>query len=208
VSDPLESLSALAERPRAVLDSCVLYPPGLRNLLMWLAVEKVFVPKWTEEIHAEWIDNALENDAKKNSPPLLIRAKLERTRELMDRNAERSLVTGYEHWIASLALPDPDDRHVLAAALESGASAIVTFNVRHFPAAVLSAYGVEAVKPDAFLCELFENDRAGFERAIEGLLASLKNPPMTLERLLQGWRKVGLLQLALKIEAHRPLVSL
>ena len=92
--------------------------------------------------------------------------------------------------------------------MESGASVIVTFNVRHFPAAILSAYGVEAVKPDAFLCELFENDPTGFVRAVEGLLASLKNPPMTLDQLLQGWRKVGLLQLALKIEAHRPLVSL
>ena len=112
MSDPLESLNALAERPRVVLDSCVLYPPGLRNLLMWLAVEEVFVPKWTEEIHAEWMDNALENDAKKNSPPLLSRAKLERTRDLMNRNAARSLVTGYEHWIPSLSLPDPNDRHV------------------------------------------------------------------------------------------------
>ena len=72
--------------PCAVLDSCVLFPPSLRNLFMWLAVEQVFLPKWTEEIHQEWIENALEDDAKKNSPSRLDRSRLERTRNLMNNS--------------------------------------------------------------------------------------------------------------------------
>ena len=191
-----------ADLPRAVLDSCVLYPPGLRNLFMWLAVEELFMPKWTAKIHEEWMENALEDDAKKNFPPRLERAKLERTRELMDRHAPRSLVTDYEHWIPTLALPDADDRHILAAAIEAGAESIVTFNHRHFPATALAPYGVEAVKPDDFLCALFDEQPDSFMSAVNALLASLKNPPMSVEILCQGYLKLGLTHLVQRIQAH------
>ena len=186
----------------AVLDSCVLYPPGLRNLFLWLAVKEVCFPRWTEAIHEEWIRNSLENDARKNNPPLLSREKLERTRDLMNRNADRSVVTDYEHWIPGISLPDPDDRHVLAAAIESESSWIVTFNQRHFPASALSAYGVEAILPDTFLCKLFEDNPNGFLRAVEGLRNSLKNPPLSGEQLLQNWRNVGLPRLAELLQVH------
>jgi len=182
-----------------VLDSCVLYPPGLRNLLMWLAVEGVLDPRWTDEIHEEWIRNALEDDAKKNTPPRLDRARLERTRDLMNRHAERSLVTGYERHIAALALPDPNDRHVLAAAIQSGAEAIVTFNDRHFPDAVLAPFNVRAVKPDAFLCDRFDADPETFLRAVRALLDSLRNPPMSLDQLSEGWERAGLPLLARRV---------
>jgi hypothetical protein len=194
-----------ADLPCAVLDACVLYPAGLRNLFMWLAVEGIYVPKWTDAIHREWIDNALEEDARRHAPPRLDRAKLERTRALMDENAPRSRVTGYEHRIAGLALPDPDDRHVLAAAIEAGASVIVTFNDRHFPDAALAAYGIAAVGPDAFLCERFDAEPHAFLRAVSALRESLKNPPLTLEQLCQGWQRVGLTRLVRRITAHASL---
>jgi hypothetical protein len=186
----------------AVLDSCVLYPPGLRNLFLWLAVEEVYFPRWTEAIHEEWIRNALENDARKNHPPLLSREKLERTRDLMNRNADRSVVTGFEHWIPRISLPDPDDRHVLAAAIESESSYIVTFNLRHFPASALSAHGVEAIHPDSFLCKLFEDNPNGFLRAVEALRNSLKNPPLSGQQLLKNWRKAGLPRLVEQLQVH------
>jgi hypothetical protein len=191
-----------ADLPCVVLDACVLYPAGLRNLFMWLAVEGVYMPKWTEEIHQEWIENVLEEDARKHSPPRLDRAKLTRTRDLMNQNAARSLVTGYERWIAGLSLPDPDDCHVLAAAIEAGASAIVTFNDRHFPDAALSEYGIAAVRPDAFLCDLFDDAAEAFLRAVYALRDSLKNPPLTLEQLCHGWQRAGLTRLVEKIRAY------
>jgi len=63
------------------------------------------------------------------------------------------IVSGYENPIDGLALPDPDDRHVLAAAVRSGAQTIVTFNLKDFPAATLDGFGVEARHPDDFLVD-------------------------------------------------------
>lgn len=115
----------------AILDACVLYPPSLRNLFMRLASGLVFQPRWTEEIHDEWMRNVLKDR------PQITRPQLERTRRLMDQINDESLVSGYEERIPSLSLPDEDNRHVLAAAIEAGAALIVTFNLADFPAATL-----------------------------------------------------------------------
>jgi len=92
-------------------DANVLYPAELRNFLMHLALTGVFRAKWSSDVHEEWIRNLLKNR------PDLTREKLERTRQLMDKAAPDALVTGYQHLIPGLLLPDRDDRHVLAAAI-------------------------------------------------------------------------------------------
>ncbi|MDT3397136.1 hypothetical protein RKE29_10840 [Streptomyces sp. B1866] len=61
------------------------------------------------------------------------------------------LVKGYEPLIGILDLPDPGDRHVLAAAIRAKAQVIVTFNLADFPAEKLSPWDVQAVHPDAFI---------------------------------------------------------
>ena len=94
----------------AFFDANVLYPSGLRNFLMHLAVTGIFRAHWSAQVHEEWIGNLLKNR------PDLTRAKLERTRHLMDNALPDALVTGYEQLIDSIELPDRNDRHVLAAA--------------------------------------------------------------------------------------------
>ena len=113
-------------RYTVIFDACVLYPAPLRDILLRLATTGLFTAKWTDQIHDEWIRNAV-----KKRPEL--KDKLPRTRELMNRAVPDSLVTGYEFLIESLELPDSNDRHVLAAAIRSGAQAIVTFNLKDFP---------------------------------------------------------------------------
>ncbi len=66
------------------------------------------------------------------------------------------LVTGYEDLIASLSLPDPDDRHVLAAAIRADADVIVTYNLKDFPAETLAPFDIEAQHPDDFLVSLLD----------------------------------------------------
>ena len=92
-------------------DACVLYPAPLRDLLMHLATRALFSAKWTDAIHDEWISSVLKDRSD------LTKEQLERTRRLMNGHVRDCLVTGYESLIPSLALPDPEDRHVLAAAI-------------------------------------------------------------------------------------------
>src|SRR5450432_3552157 len=132
----------------AFYDASVLYPSELRNLLMHLALTGLFRARWSAGVHEEWIRALLRRR------PDLSREKLERTRMLMDKHASGALVTGYEDLIESLQLPDPDDRHVLAAAIRGRADVIVTMNLRDFPEAVLDSFGIEAQHPDEFILHL------------------------------------------------------
>jgi hypothetical protein len=74
----------------------------------------------------------------------------------MDQHAVDALVTGYEDLIPGLQLPDPDDRHVLAAAIRGHADVIVTINLRDFPSDSIGAFGIEAQHPDEFILHLLD----------------------------------------------------
>jgi len=172
--------------PVAVLDACILYSALLRDLLMRLAGKSIYFPKWTEQIHHEWIENVLQNR------PELSRAKLERTRQLMELHAADSLVTGYEALIPHLILPDVNDRHVLAAAVTAQASLIITYNLSDFPKRALQPYGIAAQHPDVFLSSLFDTEPTAFLEALQEMLHALQNPPRTLEQHLDVMSEQGL----------------
>jgi predicted nucleic acid-binding protein len=180
----------------AVLDACVIYPAPLRDLLMYLAVENVYQPRWSNAIHEEWIRNLLANR------PDLRPEQLERTRTLMNTHARDSLVTGYESLIGSLTLPDPNDRHVLAIAIHSRAAIIVTFNLADFPAAVLASHGVEAEHPDVFISRLIDTSLDGVLAATRRLREALKSPPKSAEEFLTTLEGVGLPRTAERLRAY------
>jgi hypothetical protein len=98
---------------RAFLDASVIYPAALRDLLMRLTMADLYQARWSRHIHEEWIRAVLRNR------PDLSAEQLRRVRDAMDANVEDCLVTGYEPLVGSLTLPDPHDRHVLAAATSS-----------------------------------------------------------------------------------------
>lgn len=127
-----------------IYDACVLYPAPLRDLLMQLALTGAYRARWSEQIHDEWTRNVLKNR------PDLTSAQLDRTVELMNRAVPDCLVKDYEPLVKGLDLPDEDDRHVLAAAIKCGASVIVTYNLRDFPAEILKCFEIEALHPDVF----------------------------------------------------------
>lgn len=158
----------------ALYDSCVLYPAPLRDLLMHLAMTDLFRAKWTNAIHDEWMRNVLGNRSD------LTKKQLERTRDLMNTNVRDCLVEGYEKLIPVLSLPDLGDRHVLAAAIRSSSSVIVTYNLKDFPSKTLKEYGVEAQHPDSFLCHLMDLSPEVVCSAIQRLRLALKYPPMNV----------------------------
>jgi predicted nucleic acid-binding protein len=172
----------------ALLDANVLYPAELRSFLMYLAVPGVYRAKWSKDIHEEWMSSLLLNR------PDLTRGQLERTRELMDKNAPDALVTGYESLIPSLNLPDEKDRHVLAAAIQSNASVIVTNNLRDFSAESLREFEIEAQSPDEFILHLLDLTAEDVYEAAEAHRLSLKNPSKTVAEYLNTLESQGLLR--------------
>ena len=129
----------------ALLDANILYPAPMRDIFLQLAVDDLFRAKWTADIHREWMDALLRNEAHRD------RAALERTRDLLNRATRDCLVTGYDGLISALELPDPNDRHVLAAAIAGRCDAIVTCNLRDFPEPAVMPYGIAVQHPDDFL---------------------------------------------------------
>ena len=162
----------------ALFDACVLYPAPLRDLLMHLALTDLFRAKWTDDIHEEWMRSVLK------IRPDLRREQLERTRDLMNAHVRDCLVTEYEDLIDGLTLPDPDDRHVLAAAIRAGSDVIITFNLKHFPPETVGKYGIEGQHPDDFVVDLLGTDSAAVCTAVKRHRLSLKRPPKSVAEYL------------------------
>lgn len=170
----------------AILDACVLYPAPLRDLLMHVALTDLFRAKWTEAIHEEWIRSVLANR------PDLTREQLERTRQLRNAHVRDCLVADYEDLIPVLILPDPDDRHVLAAAIRSNAEVIVTFNLDDFPPESLGKWGIAAQHPDDFINHLLDLAPHLVCTAAKRQRESLKSPPMSVDDFLAALERQGL----------------
>ena len=169
-----------------IYDACVLYPAPLRDLLMRLALTDLCRARWSDQIHEEWITAVLLNR------PDLSRAQLERTRSLMNAHVRDALVEGHQPLIPALELPDPEDRHVLAAAIQCGADLILTFNLDDFPEHALASYGIGACHPDPFLVDQLNLDAERVCLAMRQHRASIRNPTKTIEEYLATLGEQGL----------------
>ena len=109
------------------------------------------------------------------------------------RTCKGSLVADFEDLIPTLELPDPDDRHVLAAAIISEAKIIVTFNLKDFPESILAKYGIAAQHPDVFVGDLIERYPQQILQAVDTILDRLKNPRQTFTNHLETLANQGLL---------------
>lgn len=168
----------MASNYTVVYDACVLYPAPLRSLLMYLALSGHFRARWSNDIHDEWITAVMR------SRPDLERSDLERVRDLMNSHVPGAVVSGYASIIPSVTLPDPNDRHVVAAAIQTRAEGIVTYNLKDFPDDKLEAYGLRAIHPDDFIVDLFDLNSSVVLEAARLHRASLKNPPFTADEYL------------------------
>ena len=161
-----------------VYDACVLYPAPLRDLLLEIANSELVAAKWTDDIHDEWIRNLLINRPE-------LKEKLSHTKALMDKAVPDALVKGYHSLIDGLVMPDKDDRHVLAAAIKCNAQIIVTFNLKDFPADLLSGFGIEAMHPDEFIEHQLGLSQGVVISCAKRVRARLKNPVITSDQYLE-----------------------
>jgi len=171
-----------------IYDANVLYPSVLRDVLIRRAQSGLVRARWTDRILDEVFRNLLANR------PDLDPVKLARTRELMNASVRDVLVEGYEALMNALTLPDPDDVHVLAAAIRSHAQVIVTTNVRDFPEFELGRWDIEAKHPDDFLVDQFHLDGIALHVIVQEVADSTAHPPMTFSDVLDNPERSGITQ--------------
>ncbi|WP_291695574.1 PIN domain-containing protein [Bradyrhizobium sp.] len=182
------------------MDACTLYPAPLRDLLLEMATAGLFRAKWTERIHDEWISSLLRDRDD------LTRAKLERTKALMNEAVLDCLVSGYESLSVGLDLPDGDDRHVLAAAIHCQADTIVTYNLKDFPQEKLARHRIEPQHPDDFISHRFGIDEVAVLAAARRCRARLKNPRRSAEEYLRALERCGLPQAARHLRDYAEVI--
>jgi predicted nucleic acid-binding protein len=170
----------------AILDACVLYPAPIRDLLLYLADAELYTPKWTDKIHEEWTRNLLKNR------PDISSKQLRKTKAAMHEAFPDANVLNYQSLIKSIELPDPNDAHVLAAAVRCNADVIVTANTKDFPNQYLQQFDVEAQHPDLFITNLIELNPENALKAFNNQVANLRNPPLTAPTVLDKLKNAGL----------------
>lgn len=171
-------------------DANVLYPSTLRDLLIRLAQAGLVQAKWSNQILDEVFGSLTANR------PDLDPQRLARTRDLMNRAVRDCLVTGYEPLMQPVDLPDPDDRHVLAAAIKARAQVIVTNNLKDFPPATLDRWDVEAMSADEFVLDQIDLGRDVVYGAVQRIADSRQNPPATVFDVLAMLDRDGLVESA------------
>ena len=169
---------------KAVLDACVLFPTVLREILIGAARAGLYTPLWSDRILEEWA-----RATTKLGPLAEVQARGEVA--MLRAAFPKASVRIPEGLTARLWLPDPDDIHVLAAAIAGGADHIVTLNAMDFPRGDLAAEGLIRSDPDAFLLTLYHQSPEVLARVVASVRAEaerLSGTPQPLRALMKRAR--------------------
>ncbi len=178
---------------KVVLDACVLYPHGLRDILLGVAAEGQYEPLWSARILEEWA---------RATRKLGLGAELEvrGAIALINSTFRCAMVRDASAIETRLHLPDANDVHVLATAIAGHADAILTFNAMDFPRHVLAAEGIQRRDPDGFLWELWSHDAGPVSRAVMRAKATAEAATGSEKTLRSFLRKAGLPRLGKAME--------
>ena len=169
----------------ALLDACGRVPNALRDTLLRLAERDFYRPLWSQQVLDETA-YAVEGIHPEIDP-----ARIRRRIAAMADAFEDATVSGWEPLSAGLDLPDPDDRHVLAAAIAGGAQCIVTFNLKDFPAPIVATTGVAVNHPDEFLLDQLDLHPGRALQVLTRQSNDMKQPPTDLDGLLNRFQQCG-----------------
>jgi hypothetical protein len=182
----------------AVLDTNVLIPPRLSDILFDLALQKLYRPYWTSAIEAEFLRNWVKVVANTFGKQALVRTTAHHRLQCFRRatNGEYDVV-GYNAFESAVpAKTDPKDRHVVAAglALKHYAEAndrvfIVSSNVKHLAKRDTGLLGVTVATPGEFIDLLFGANPTATMRAMRAVVNDLSAPPYTKEQLVSTLRE-------------------
>ena len=167
-----------------VLDTNVIFPIELRDLLFWFAHDELYTPKWSKHIFDEWEEVMRRKDVNEEEI-----AKRTQRANLAFPDA---LVENYEGLIDGLDLPDEKDRHVLAAAIKTNANIIVTNNLKDFPEEYLAKFGLSVKGADDFLTDIIDLNPEIAIKSFRKLVLNRRNPNMDEFQVLGALRRNGL----------------
>ncbi len=168
----------------AVLDTNVVYPVIIRDILFWFAHHDLYTPKWSEHIFDEWKSVMIRKGVSEE----------EANRRISKANIAfpDALVKNYNPLIKNLELSDADDRHVLAAAIKTNANLIVTNNIKDFPEEYLKSFGLNAKTADDFLTDIIDLNQDKAILAFKEMVLNKKNPKQDEFEVLDLLRNAGL----------------
>lgn len=169
----------------AVLDTCVLWPSLQRNFILSMAVEGLYRPLWSEAILDELHRHEERKWAKRGKEQDEARARADRLILQMRTHFDDALVTGWESLVGTYGLPDPNDEHVVAAAVIGGAGAIVTDNLRHINPKWVPPH-IHVLTVQEFAADTADVDPSRAAAAIHQIAARAMDPAQTPAEVLDA----------------------
>lgn len=181
-------------KQKAFLDACVLYPYSIRDILIQFAVDDFYQAKWSIKVEEEMTRNI-----EKNNPHL--KGKLSKTVQLMRAAVPDYLANATTETIDKVkkSKTDTKDVEILAAAIDSGCTHLITANLKDFDTEFASKHGVEIIHPDKFLSEFADQNLKQSVESLTTIVRRLKNPPRSKEDYCNALKKNGLVNLAKKL---------
>jgi len=194
-----------ANRYTVFIDACTLASALKRNLLLTLAEAEFFRVRWSVQVLDETQRAIATILTDKGYQPADAEDRAARARHAMATAFEEAVVSDFQDLLSSCAgLPDPDDVHVLAAAMKTQAATIVTENLKDFPKHVLAPLNIEARAANAFIADTIALDPGRAVAAIRTMRLRLKRPEKTAEILLLDMEAAGLTE---TVDVLRPHVG-
>lgn len=167
-----------------VLDTNVIYPIEIRDLLFWFAHYELYTPKWSHHIFDEW-EKVMKEKGVDNE-------EIKKRTNRANLAFPDALVSNYEPLIKTLTLPDLKDRHVMAAAIKTNANVIVTNNLKDFPEEYLATFGLSVKSADDFITDIIDLNHVKAVEAFRKLVLNRRNPDLDEFAVLDNLRKNGL----------------
>ena len=182
---------------KVLIDACVLFPTVLRELVLDYAATGAFQPLWSERILEEWRRAAARTG---ESDAVIAEGEI----ALVKARFPGALVDVTTDTVSRLDLPDLDDVHVLAAAIDGGADELLTLNLKDFPTRTLSAEGILRRDPDGFLLEAYHADPNAVLKVIDEVLERAKRYGIDTSDRRKVLKRARLPRLAKALAAAAP----
>lgn len=190
-----------ANRYTAVIDACSLVSVLRRNLLLSLAEAEFFRLRWSQNILDETERALAKLHYQRGNTDGDARAR--QAVAAMTKAFPEAMVDDFAQLLANpLGLPDPNDEHVVAAAVKTQAQAIVTENISDFPAELLGKLNLEARTADEFIADTIALEEGLAIPAIRDMRLRLKRPEMDANDLLRSFEAHGLFETVSVLTQH------